>query len=285
MIRKLRETINIFIYDSKDRALRMLSILHLVVSLISVGTLIYYYGFPLDKDTARMLFRVIEISFGFYILRYLLKLFYDFNPLKFLRSSWFEALLLLLLAVEGISWNVFGQHLIAPIFNRLRLFNFEDVSTIFLQLFFFTYIIADVYKRSRKRLWARLHPALLFMISIAGLIIIGALLLMLPEMSTIVGGMPFVDALFMSASSVSVTGLTTFDVSADLTFKGQAVILFLIKIGGLNTIAFGALLFLMARFGVGVKQHEVIEDFVNKQSIQNAGGIFRKIIIWATAIE
>lgn len=285
MIRKLRETINLFIYDSKESVLRVLSVLHLVVSLVSVGTLVYYYGFHIDKQTARSLFNVIEISFGFYILRYVIKVFYDFNPIQFIRNSWVEAVLLVLLAAEGVTHNIFGLQLIAPVFNSIGLFNFEDVSTVFIQLFFFSYILADVYKRSRRKLWARLHPALLFMISIAGLILIGAALLMLPEMSYISGGMEFVDALFMSASSVSVTGLTTFDVSADLTFKGQAVVLFLIKVGGLNTIAFGALLFLVARFGVGVKQHEVIEDFVNKQSLQNAGNIFRKIIIWATCIE
>jgi Trk-type K+ transport system membrane component len=115
--------------------------------------------------------------------------------------------------------------------------------------------------------------------------IIGSFLLMLPEMTTAGGGLPFVDALFTSMSSVSVTGLSTVDIAGDFTFKGQVVILILIKLGGLNTIAFGALLLIVAKFGVGIKYHEVIEDFLNKDSILNAGSMLAKIVIWATAIE
>jgi len=110
-------------------------------------------------------------------------------------------------------------------------------------------------------------------------------MLMLPEMSYTKGGISFTDALFTSMSSVSVTGLTTVDISNVLTFKGQIVVMGLIKIGGLNTIAFGALMLIMARFGVGIKQHEVIEDFVNKDSILKANTMLFKIIIWATSIE
>lgn len=41
----------------------------------------------------------------------------------------------------------------------------------------------------------------------------------------------------------------------------------------------------VAKFGVGIKYHEVIEDFVNKDSILKAQSMLRKIVIWATAIE
>ena len=59
----------------------------------------------------------------------------------------------------------------------------------------------------------------------------------------------------------------------------------LIKLGGLNTIAFGALMLVVAKFGVGIKYHKVIEDFVNNDSILKAGSMLAKIVIWATTIE
>ena len=108
---------------------------------------------------------------------------------------------------------------------------------------------------------------------------------MLPEMSRIEGGMGFIDSLFLSMSSVSVTGLSTVDVAHTLTFKGQMIVLILIKLGGLNTIAFGALMLVVAKFGVGIKYHEVIEDFVNKDSILKAKSMLTKIVLWATTIE
>lgn len=285
MIRRIRERINLLIYDSKENAMRILAALHLTVSLAAIGILVYYYGFPQTPEREALLFKLIQASFGFYIIRYLIKLFYDFHPLRFIRNSWFEALVLFLLGMEGIAYNFFDTLLIEPLFTRLGVMNFQDISTIIIQLFFFFYILMDVYKTSKFKIWARMHPALLFVISIAGMILIGAGMLMLPEMTRAAGGMNFVDSLFMSASSVSVTGLTTMDLSEDFTTKGQIIVLVLMKLGGLNTIAFGALLFLIAKFGVGVKQHEVIEDFVNRESLQKSGNIFRKIVIWATCIE
>jgi Trk-type K+ transport system membrane component len=91
--------------------------------------------------------------------------------------------------------------------------------------------------------------------------------------------------MFTSISSVSVTGLSTIDIPTVLTFKGQVVIIVLMKLGGLNTIAFGALMLVVAKFGVGIKYHEVIEDFVNRDSILNTGSMLTKIVIWSSTIE
>ena len=128
-----------------------------------------------------------------------------------------------------------------------------------------------------------MHPGWLFTFSIAFMTIIGAGFLMLPEMSK--SGVKFIDALFTAMSSVSVTGLTTLDISDQLTTKGQVVVMILMKLGGLNTIAFGALMLVVAKFGVGIKYHEVIEDFVNQDSLLKANTMLAKIVLWATTIE
>jgi Trk-type K+ transport system membrane component len=41
----------------------------------------------------------------------------------------------------------------------------------------------------------------------------------------------------------------------------------------------------IAKFGVGIKYHEVIEDFVNRNSILKAKSMLAKIVLWATTIE
>lgn len=250
-----------------------------------IGVLIYYYGFPHSEESKAHLINFIEYSFAFYILRYLVKIVYDYNPLVFIRKTWFEASLVILLLVEGISLNVFGQLLIPTIFESVGFEGFADVSNIFIQLFFMLYVVNEIFKNRNFRPWLKVHPGLLFTISILMIMFMGAGLLMLPEMSVIPGGMSFTDALFMSTSSTSVTGLSTVDISTLLTFKGQIVVLFIIKIGGLNTIAFAALYILIAKFGVGLKQHEVIEDFVNKDSLLNTNSMFGKIVLWSTGIE
>lgn len=285
MFRNLRERINLYIYDSKEKVLNLMSWLHVVVSLAMIGVLVYYYGFPQTPTSKAELLRLIQYSFGFYIFRYIIKIIYDFNPRQFLKKTWFEALLLFLLLIEGVSFNLFGTMVVPNFFKALGFEGFADVTNVFIQLFFLIYVIMEVFKKRSFRPWFKIHPGLLFTISIATIVLMGTGLLMLPEMSNIPEGVNFTDALFMATSSTSVTGLSTIDISVALTFKAQIVILMLIKIGGLNTIAFAALYLLIAKFGVGLKHHEVIEDFVNKDSLLNTGSMFGKIVLWSILIE
>ena len=284
-IREVRERINLLIYDSKPRVLAVLSALNVMVSLMAIGTLVYFYGFQLTEFTQDVCFTIIEGSFAFYILRFLIKLFYDFHPPTFLKNNWFEAIIITLLLVEGIAYNLFDTMIIEPVFESMGFKDFGAFSTIFVQLFVLILLLNNLFKQRNFRPWMKIHPGLLFTISIALMTLVGGLLLMLPEMSNIEGGMNFIDSMFLSMSSVSVTGLSTVDLAHGLTFKGQIIVLVMIKLGGLNTIAFGALMLVVAKFGVGIKYHEVIEDFVNRDSILKAKSMLAKIVIWATAIE
>ena len=284
-IKELRERANLYLYGSKTRVLGILSFLNVLVSLTALGVLIYYYGFRLTPESKELCFKILEVSFGFYILRYIVKFVYDFNPREFIKKNWFEGGIVLLLLVEGIAYNFFDTMIIEPVFIQMGFEDFGAFSTIFVQLFIFIIILNNLFKERNFKPWLKIHPGWLFTISIALMTLVGGLLLMLPEMSRIEGGMGFTDSMFLSMSSVSVTGLSTVDIAHSLTFKGQLIVLVLIKLGGLNTIAFGALMLVVAKFGVGIKYHEVIEDFVNRDSILKAKTMLAKIVIWATTIE
>lgn len=284
-IRELRERANLYLYGSKMKVLGILSFLNLLVSLTALGVLIYYYGFRLTPEAKAICFTILEVSFAFYILRYLVKFIYDFNPREFIRSNWFEGVIVILLLIEGVAYNLFDTMIIEPIFISMGFKDFGAFSTIFVQLFIFIIILNNLFKERNFKPWLKIHPGWLFTISIALMTIVGGLLLMLPEMSRMDGGMGLTDSLFLSMSSVSVTGLSTVDIAETLTFKGQLIVLILIKLGGLNTIAFGALMLVVAKFGVGIKYHEVIEDFVNRDSILKARTMLAKIVIWASTIE
>lgn len=283
--RKIRDRINIILYDYKDVTFKILNILHVIVSFCSLGMLTYYYGFEQTDDSRNFVFFLLQFSLAFYFIRFIIKLIYDYHPFKYIKSHWLETLIMIWLLIEGVSFNIFGSLLIEPLFRYLGFSSFGDFSMLFIQLFFLFIIVTQILNSSSNKPWLKVHPALLFTMSILILIFGGALFLMLPEMSNIKGGMGFTDSVFLSSSSVSVTGLSTIDISADLTFKGQLVVLALIQLGGLNTIAFGALMLVMARFGVGIKYHEVIEDFVNKDSMLKTNTMFGKILLWTFSIE
>ena len=84
----------------------------------------------------------------------------------------------------------------------------------------------------------RLHPAVAFAVSYVVLSLFGACLLMLPEMTATGQSMGPLDAVFTSISASCVTGLAVVDTATHFSVKGQAVILLLIQLGGLNVISF-----------------------------------------------
>lgn len=280
-----RERANLFLYGNKEVVLGTGKALNIIVSLVAVATLVYFYGFPLDKETSDNLLLVIKFSFLFYVVHYAVRFVYDFQPLEFLKQTWFEGIMMFLLTVEGISYNLFDTLLLEQLAQSLGVTNFAELSTLFVQFYFVIAVLIGLGKGGNVLPKFKLNPALIFIASFAVIIFAGTGLLMLPEMTTTLNGMNFLDALFTSTSATCVTGLMVEDTPTFFTFKGQVVLLILIKMGGLNIIAFGSFLMLAARFGLQVKQHDVIEDFVNKDSHVSAKGMLRKVVIWSTGIE
>ena len=77
------------------------------------------------------------------------------------------------------------------------------------------------YKRST------LNPAQLFIFSFLGIVLLGTVLLTLPNATY--AGISFLDALFTATSAVCVTGLIVVDTGSYFTPLGQNIILFLIQ--------------------------------------------------------
>lgn len=285
MLRDFREKVNLKLYGAKKYVFNILRVLHILVAFSMVGVLTIYYGFEQTEKSELFLSSIIQYSFLFYIFRFIVKFVFDFNPIAFFTSNKTETFLILFLIVEGISYNFTGGLIISRFFSWLGFKGFMDFSNIIIQLFFIFYVILELFKKRNFRQAFKLHPGLVFTLSILIIVLMGTGMLMLPEMTTLNENINFTDALFMSISSVSVTGLTTFDVPEILTFKGQLVVLVLIQIGAFNTIAFAALYLLLAKFGIGLKQHSVLEDFMNKDSFSDTEGMFIKILKWVLGIE
>ena len=79
-------------------------------------------------------------------------------------------------------------------------------------------------------------PVRLIVISFALVILIGATLLTLPISARDGQATNFVDALFTATSATCVTGLVVVDTWTHFNGFGQAVILFLIQVGGLGIV-------------------------------------------------
>lgn len=284
-IQEFRERANVILYGSKDRVLRLLKRLNLLVSASALFVLAIYYGFPNESDTAAQLLGFVKFSFGFYVFHYIMRILYDFQPGEFIRKTWFEAAVMAVLLIEGTSDLLTGKLLIGRFTQSIGFDSMSDFYTIFIQGYFFTIVATELLRGGRVLPRIRLNPAVIFIISFLGLISIGTVLLMLPEMTVQLGSMNFLDALFTSTSATCVTGLMVVDTVTFFSFKGQVVLLMLIQLGGLNLIAFGSFLVLASKFGLGIRQHDVIEDFVNRDTFNASSGLLGKVILWCLAIE
>ena len=100
----------------------------------------------------------------------------------------------------------------------------------------FNYVRKGEFFMFDNRIRKHLSSFRVITIGFGGLIILGALLLMLPVSSASGCVTPFGDALFTSTSAVCVTGLVVLDTGSYWSLFGQLVIITLIQIGGLGVI-------------------------------------------------
>ena len=116
-------------------------------------------------------------------------------------------------------------------------------------------------RRGRLNLLLSRHlsPERIFILSFAGVILAGGLLLWFP-FSAATTQLPWIDALFQSASAVCVTGLATIDVGLDLSLTGQIVLICLFQVGGLGILTFSAVFFLILGRGMASKEHDIIQS-------------------------
>lgn len=98
------------------------------------------------------------------------------------------------------------------------------------------------------------------MLGFAGVILLGALLLMLPFSSSEGQWTPFTDALFTAVTSVCVTGLVVRDTGTYWSLFGHLIILLLIQIGGLGVITLGASFSVLRGKEIGLSQRSTMQE-------------------------
>ncbi|MCI6588954.1 MAG: Trk family potassium uptake protein [Clostridiales bacterium] len=125
---------------------------------------------------------------------------------------------------------------------------------------------------------ARWHPKRrltsfqIIILGFLGVILLGALLLMLPVSSRHSGGTPFLDALFTSTSAVCVTGLVLHDTATYWSLFGQLVIMLLIQIGGMGVITVAAAFALISGRKISLMQRSTMQEAISAPKV---GGIVR----------
>lgn len=116
----------------------------------------------------------------------------------------------------------------------------------------------------------RIRPEQVIIFGFIGVILTGALLLMLPISRN--QSVSFIDALFTATSATCVTGLVVQNTATFWSDFGHVIILALIQIGGLGVITVALLLYLIGGRKIGLGQRTLMQEAINAPRV---GGIVR----------
>ena len=112
----------------------------------------------------------------------------------------------------------------------------------------------------------------IIILGFSGVILLGALVLMLPVSSAAGQVTPFRDTLFTATSAVCVTGLVVHDTATYWSTFGQAVILVLIQIGGMGVITVAASIAMISGKKISLMQRSTMQEAIAAPQV---GGVVR----------
>ncbi|MBK7869658.1 MAG: potassium transporter [Saprospiraceae bacterium] len=245
----------------------------LAVGLIAILTFIYDIGYEDDEIFDRQIPRLYFI---------LLNAFIFLNVIKFLafRSSMSRrsqvAMIIFLIGVL--------LYILFIVLNRQITLHDMLIQSLPLLRFCTVLFFAVEYSIIIERFYAaRFQPAFVFAVSFIAIIILGALLLKLPQATT--NGITFIDALFTSTSAVCVTGLIVVDTSAAFTSIGQIIIMLLIQAGGLGVLTFTTFFAYFFKENVSFRESLYVRDFIASDKLNDIFQLAVNIVALTLGIE
>ena len=128
-------------------------------------------------------------------------------------------------------------------------------------------------------------PGRLIALGFAGVILLGAGLLMLPISINEGQTVTFLDALFTSTSAVCVTGLLTVDLGDTFTIFGRVIVALLIQTGGLGVSSVGVGIMILAGKRVGLKERSLVKEGMNHTSSKGIVRLVKAVLLMTLIFE
>ncbi len=253
---------------------KYLSGMTILAGIAALVSLLAQYGFYL-KPSALQFFRHVDLGIAMiFVLSYFLRILLSSDKWETVRSSPFEALLLIIFVISLIAGGIIRWQFLS-----------SDLAMTYIKVYYIViqaYILLNMFitlTKSREQwLFISLHPSRVFLFSFFIVILIGVGLLKLPRATY--NSISLVDAIFVSTSAVCVTGLTPVNVVDTFTPVGQWVILLLFQIGGLGIVtltSFIALLF-QEKGSFRLKDQVVLMEVLDDNNLNKLGEMLRSII-------
>lgn len=131
----------------------------------------------------------------------------------------------------------------------------------------------------------KMPPSRILLLFFIVAIFIGSLLLMLPGATTPGNEISYLTSLFTITSAISVTGLSTVDVSKVFTPFGKVIILIFIQLGGLGIMTFSSLVFLLIGKRITYRERKILKEDLNAENTGEVTDFIKRLIMIVFTIE
>ncbi|MGP5177502.1 TrkH family potassium uptake protein [Psychrobacter aquimaris] len=253
---------------------RLLNNVTIVISIIGVAVALLDSGFTLPMWLQHVfhIFYLAIIFLGFVVTsgRYI----YSKKPLTLNKVAVFDLLtsiaIVILLVAHFTDLIRFGMSVAVDGFVAIKIAVFVT-------------FIREISDHDFNLNRTFLNPAQFFILSFLAVVLIGALLLMMPNATT--QPLSFVDALFTATSAVCVTGLIVVDTATYFTTFGQVIIMGLIQIGGLGILTFVTYFSYFFKGGVSYETQASISEMSYMRGMGNVVSTLKSILYVTFAVE
>ena len=271
------------IWSSKEHIANILKILGIIVSFGTIISITIFYGFDQSVESRNVFYNILFFAFSFYTVKYIINTILSVHTRKFLSKTILEGLILLLWLSTVIIRVFFNIELDKILVQIMGIPKIVDNAVIFVQFIFFLLVGIDLKKLGDFINKLNIGPSGLMIFSFIFLIIIGSLLLWMPEMTN--SKISYFEALFTSGSACCVTGLAIVDTTTIFTFKGKLIIMLLIQLGGINIVSFATFFAFLSRGGSGLKYTTIVKEMMKTDSLASTRSVFKDIIVFTLIIE
>lgn len=256
-------------YLINNHASKWVSILIPIIWTITFIWAMYDLGFqPFESNNPLVnywLTNLLKILTFLHLVRWILELYIS----RTLKSRLIN--LGLFIFILFLYNHILPSKIVSTEFDTLRFLVYKIILYGSIIFFFFSelsYITRTIFN-------VKLNPTLLFVSSFILVILIGGLLISLPNAT--INGIKPVDALFMSTSAVCVSGLSVVNIAVEFTPFGQIIVLLLMQIGGLGIMTFAGMLSYAMAGSLSIKHQIAFKDMF-QGGTSNIGKLVSRVV-------
>ncbi|GIX41133.1 MAG: hypothetical protein KatS3mg129_0866 [Leptospiraceae bacterium] len=262
----------------------ILKIIFFFISILSIGILIYEYGYGnLFKSTSiQFIVRIIIYYFIFYegINLFFYREEDSFTIKEYFKKRKIEVIIAFIVLLLILFENYFIKYLqYFKLSSDYIVLFYLSISQIFILLNNFLHFSRNISNIKYKQI----NPSFVFLISFIFVIFIGIILLSSPNAHN--KDIPLVDIVFTVVSATCVTGLSTIDVGTDLNLAGQIILLSLIQIGGLGLMTLTSFFSYYLSGQVSLTNQIVMRELFSEISLDKVKNTLRNVTIFTFLFE